>query len=634
MNRVFASFLFLISTLNSFAALEPDLTGMELSIHQWCQNIEAGWNLGNSLEAAPAKWDNKTWTYYNIDPEAEDRNTWEFYGAWNPYTTQAMIDSVRAAGFNAVRIPVRWFPHVVDQETMEIDSVWMNRVKEVVGYCLNNDMYVLLNTHHENWLESNPYYDCLDKTTDMLTKLWTNIAYAFADYDGRLAFAGLNEVHEIGLWSKPTAECQSVVNTYNQTFVDAVRATGGRNYYRNLFIQPYACKEEYAADNTFVIPQDVVKGRLGVEFHYYSPYEYCNSCKYYYWGDKYKVYGTILKSKEADVEKLMNNIQARWWDKGLGVIVGEYGCSNHFQATATAAKQQIQLENIGYYYETVTANIRKHGFGGFVWDNNDRANGPENYGIFNRVNDMEVAMPYVLDGIMTGAAQLPVNPDTAYVAPEEELPYYMRDYYARVGKKLWEGDEILNFSEGLQLKLAASNFSKATPDSHLVIYFTYDSVPARHEIQLFTLKWKKDLEGFDFYAEGVRDSSHVYFYFTEDMWRLDLTIPESALNIIKRDGLIIQGTGASMQCVVLVDSKSIDFLPGDVDSNGRVDIGDVVLVQNHLKYNAALPNAAAADIVYNGLVTPVDLETITGIVLKNTTVFDPNPGEDGDDEGH
>ena len=108
----------------------PDKTGMNLSAQEWCKNVVMGWNLGNSLESGGGET-----------------------GWGNPKTTQDMIKAVKAAGFNAIRIPVRWTEQLSDQTNMIVKGTWLNRVKEIVDWCLAEDMYVIINTHHEAWLD-------------------------------------------------------------------------------------------------------------------------------------------------------------------------------------------------------------------------------------------------------------------------------------------------------------------------------------------------------------------------------------------------------------------------------------------------------------------------------------------------
>ncbi len=400
MKKIFTSaMLLLLGLLSLHAQTVTDTSvpkGMEQDAHAWCKAVKVGWNLGNSLESMAGSFDDSTEVWSNISTTKDV--DWEM--AWqNPKTTEAMIRKVKAAGFNAVRIPVLWQPHVTNLDDMTIKPEWLARVKEVVNYCIKHKMYVILDTHHEQWLEHLPYKRKQAKQLQMLRALWTNIATAFAHYDGHLAFSGTNEVNIA--WRPPTEENLEVQNSYNQTFVDAVRATGGKNRYRNLIVQTYSCNPDYGLQG-LIIPHDVVKGRLSVEFHYYTPYRYCSGNKeaWYYWGKKFAQYGEICPDgDEQTLADFFSRVRQHWYDQGLGVVIGEYGVSCHYKE----AEKQQQLDNMSYYMEMVTREANKNGFAAFVWDNNYFGNGEEVYGIFDRNDGMKVRTPFLLKGIMKGA---------------------------------------------------------------------------------------------------------------------------------------------------------------------------------------------------------------------------------------
>ena len=157
---------------------------------QWNDEVTAGWNLGNQLECSPQGWNNESTSFGNPANAMQAETAWG-----NPQVTKQMLQAVKAAGFNAVRIPVRWQCHITDAATMTIDPEWMQRIKDVVGYCLDYDMKVIINTHHDMWLERRALYTYQSESNQKLELLWTQIANAFSDYDYRLAFAGTNEVH-------------------------------------------------------------------------------------------------------------------------------------------------------------------------------------------------------------------------------------------------------------------------------------------------------------------------------------------------------------------------------------------------------------------------------------------------------
>jgi endoglucanase len=526
--------------MSALAAVAPDSTGMTMDAQTWCQSVKAGWNLGNSLESAGGSWDNSSWTWTNV--WEADRNKWET--CWgNPATTASMIKAVKEAGFNAIRIPTRWEGHITDYDQMTIDPKWLARVKEVVDYAINLDMLVVLNTHHESWLENNPTYQYQNTINYRLTKIWTQIANTFIDYDDRLAFAGINEV-QIN-WAQPTAENAAVQNSYNQTFVDAVRATGGRNYYRNLVVQTYSCNPYYGL-NYLVVPTDVVEGRLAVEFHYYDPYEYCGSGQYYYWGKEYSSYGSTPSSNENTMKNLFTQAQQLWWKQGLGVVIGEYGVTNHYQENASKTEQNVQFENQEYWYKTLVSTARMNGFATFVWDNNAFGNGTEKFGIFNRKSNMRVDNTYSLRGIIEGSGQ-------EYVEPQGGGGDTGDDVYSKVGTTLWSGSGYMAWGDGLQLSLPASNFTNIEAGDLLVLYYDIDGAAGYSMVQFFDGTWAKNPQ---FTYGGATSHEFNLRDITGQFSGAQITpfeIPAASIDLLKTSGLIIQGFGATLTKVVLVD---------------------------------------------------------------------------------
>lgn len=499
-------------------AVAPDATGMEQTAPEWAKDVVMGWNLGNSFEC----------------PRTETE--------WgNPRTTRAMIQYVHEAGFNAIRIPVRWINHVTDQTTMAIDATWMNRVKEVVGWALDEGMYVIINTHHEEWYDRNPYYSKQEENNRKLKALWTQIATAFRDYDSRLLFAGTNETTVN--WAAPTTEQQEVQNSYNQTFIDAVRATGGKNYYRNLIVQTFACSP-YHGLNGFTIPTDPSEGHLCVEFHYYDPYEYCGSCQYYYWGKAYKDKGSTPSSNEQTLTQLFDRIRNTWGNKGLGIVVGEYGVSCHY----TEADKETQMENMQYYLKCLVSEARKHGFAAFAWDNNAFGNGEEKFGIFRRTSaGMSVGNTYFLKGITEGAG-------AEYVEPVAPGPEDNPD-----GVTFWEGDAVLNWDKGLQLYIPASEFQGKTTEMQLILSYTLDYTDYCM-FQLNQADWKGEVSftvnGVDYQANFIPND--VYGTGSGSSHVTACSFSEAQLAILQQKGLVIQGHGMRLTKVAIAMPTAIN----------------------------------------------------------------------------
>jgi len=513
----------ILLTLNGHSqTVEPDSTGMSLTAQQWTRDVVMGWNLGNSLEC----------------PNSETE--------WgNPMTTKAMIHALAESGFNAVRIPVRWINHLSNKTEMTVNETWLARVKEIVDWCLEENMYVVINTHHEEWLDRNPFYSKQEENNRKLGALWTSIATYFRDYDQRLIFAGTNETTVN--WAAPTTEHQAVQNSYNQTFVDAVRATGGKNYYRNVVVQTFACSP-YHGLNGFTIPTDVVEGRMSVEFHYYDPYEYCLGCTYYYWGEAYRDKGNVPNSNESTITNLYDRISNAWMSKGLGVVVGEYGVSNHY----TENDKQTQMENMQYYLKCVVSEIRQHGFAGFVWDNNAFNNGSENFGIFKRWQNMAVGNTYFLKGITEGAG-------AEYVEPEDP-----GDEPIEGGEIIWEGDAVLDWGNGLQLQIPASAFQGHGSDVQLVLSYVQDYTDY-DDLQIFYGDWSSlvpfTVGGNNF--SGDFAPSNYYYTGSGTSHTTAFSFSESTLNIILQKGLVIQGHGIRLTKVAIATPSGIVSVAAD-----------------------------------------------------------------------
>ncbi len=361
--------------------LPADKTGMEHDALALAKKITLGWNLGNSLEA------------YNNSVPSET--------AWgNPATNQAMINMVKAAGFNAIRIPCAWNGYIVDETNYRVSDAWFARVKEIVDYCMNNDMYVILNIHWDGgWLENNPTYDKQKGVNTKQKALWEQIAVHFRGYDEHLLFAGTNEVHVD--YGTPSAENIEVQLSYNQTFVDAVRSTGGRNTWRNLIVQSYNTNIDLAV-GSLKPATDPTANRMMVEVHYYDPYDFCieeNSNKFL-WGSMYASSNNVSTWGQEDyVTATFNKMKTHFVDLGYPVILGEYSPTR--RTTLTGNNLVKHNEARTYYLKYVTKQAKDNGMVPFYWDNG--ATGNLSSGLFNR-NTLMVADQAAIDALVEGSA--------------------------------------------------------------------------------------------------------------------------------------------------------------------------------------------------------------------------------------
>lgn len=338
--------------------------------------MKVGWNMGNTLEA--------------IGGET----------AWGgAKTTQALIDSVKAAGFNTVRLPVAWFIHS-DTITSEIDETWMARVKEVVDYCINDQIYVIINMHWDNgWLENRVNSANQNIVNDRLYAYWTQIAETFIGYDEHLLFAGTNEPNA------EDAEAMEVLLTYHQTFIDAVRATGGNNSTRTLIVQGPSTDIDKTNKLMNTLPVDQVKERLMVEVHYYTPYQFCLmqgdanwGNMFYYWGKDYHSSTDTKRNanwgEEAELERLFGLMKTKFVDKGIPVIIGEFGA--YKRKLSPPSDQELHNKSVEYFNKYVVKTAIRYGMIPYYWDTN--------MGLFDR-GKCKVLDKGLLDGLMQGAEE-------------------------------------------------------------------------------------------------------------------------------------------------------------------------------------------------------------------------------------
>jgi len=272
---------------------------------RFVKNMKVGWSLGNSLDAHGKG-------IINGDPE-----TYEIYWG-NPVTTKAIIDEIKTGGFNTIRIPVTWYEHM--DENGVIDEKWMNRVQEVVDYVIDNDMYAILDIHHDMWFV--PSYDNEEKAKKLLTKTWSQIAERFQNYDDHLIFEAMNEPRLIDTefeWNAGNKEARDVLNNLNDAFVETIRGASKENKKRYLMLAPYCNSADREALEGFRLPND---NRIIISIHEYIPYEFVMDEN-----------GTKKWSKEnnkdtKEIDQVFNNLHDRFIRKGIPVIISEFGAAN------------------------------------------------------------------------------------------------------------------------------------------------------------------------------------------------------------------------------------------------------------------------------------------------------------------
>lgn len=333
-----------------------------------------GWNLGNSLDSYSG-----TVIGSNIGSTSSET-------AWgNPATTKEMIDMVKESGVETVRVPVTWYEHM-DPNTYKIDEVYMNRVEEVINYVLDDDMYCILNVHHDTgekgWLKANSTN--LDQKKEMFTAVWEQVSANFADYGDKLLFEGYNEIldESSNQWYNPSSEACPISNELNQIFVDIVRKSGGNNDKRNLICNTYCAGANSEITSQFVLPKDTVSDRLIVETHIYQPFQFTS-----------EAYPDITTWEPTYLDQYINNVYNQFVKNGTPVIVGEFGCANK--------RNMDQITSWAKYY---VEKCTDYGIPCIWWDNGSQ------YKIYNR-RTLKVAEPDLLNTMIAASKGESYTPD-------------------------------------------------------------------------------------------------------------------------------------------------------------------------------------------------------------------------------
>ncbi|MFI5137029.1 MAG: cellulase family glycosylhydrolase [Sphingobacteriales bacterium] len=394
------------------SAIAPDATGMSSTASQIANNITYGWNFYNTMEA----------------PGGET-------GWGNPPITQQQFDLLKANGVNAVRIPIRYdgtsyaASHFSNIKTMQIDPAWLARIKQVVQYGINDGMYVTINIHYD---PGSTLTGALQDSANAKHKaIWEQVATYLRDFDEHLMFASLNETS-----LNNSNDVTSMITTmrYHQTFINAVRGTGGKNVYRTLVIQSPSASTDilnqyFDPTNVYKtpsLPTDPTPHRMMLEFHYYSPSQYCIlggndgtttpqdagwGKELYFWGSRktysvnggYDTYHTTnplfldrncTYNEENYADSIMHTVKARFADKGIPLFMGEYAPNDHF----------ARLK--GYKADSLKSRASETHFMAYIAQQ-AKANGVIPYlwaGVFDRSNPSNAVVgdPVALDSIKAG----------------------------------------------------------------------------------------------------------------------------------------------------------------------------------------------------------------------------------------
>ena len=367
----------------SFNQTSNDETAAEFVKH-----IKIGWNLGNSLDSQ--------------DPRYLQDSVQKYEKMWgNPVTTKELIDKVKESGFNTVRIPVSWGAKM-DNNTYKISDEWMNRVQQVVDYAIDDGMYVILNIHHDNGAAdengrfitpSYPYFypdsAHYQMSEKFVTSVWSQVSERFEAYDNHLIFETMNEPRLVGhrneWWiDSGSADCKDAmdcVNKLNAAALNTIRQAGGNNSKRFVMMPSYAANADASTLAGVVMPND---DHIIAEAHAYTPYNFAL--------DKNGTADWSESNGGNDIIQVFERLKGAYLNKGIPVIIDEFGASNRNNEETRAAWAKFYVSKANSY-----------GIACVLWDNNAFGYGSENLGLIER-ESLTVKFPKLLAGLMEGAA--------------------------------------------------------------------------------------------------------------------------------------------------------------------------------------------------------------------------------------
>lgn len=372
--------------------INPGELGMKSSAMEIAKKISAAINIGNTMEATSGEG---TWTTSKIN--------------------KAYIRGLKAAGFDAVRLPCAWDSYVIDASKNTIDPAWLDRVYEVVGWIVAEDMYCVLNIHWDGgWLEDNINKGYTESINKKQHDFWTQIANKLNVFDEHLLFAGMNEPgmnNGVDYASDTNKKAYTeTIMKYQQTFVDAVRATGGNNAVRVLISQAPGTNVDMAVKDYYSLPKDEVADRQMLEIHMYDPSDFTilekgslegNSGGWsdyakYYWGAQFHKEGdkhNCTWGEEDHIQNQFKKLKDAFVSKGIPVIVGEYSAMDR-NSSAPDIDLGLFKQSRNYWTEFVTRTAKDAGCVPFYW---------ETGGDVNRTNGSLINAD-VIDALMQGAA--------------------------------------------------------------------------------------------------------------------------------------------------------------------------------------------------------------------------------------
>lgn len=519
------------------------------------KNMGVGWNLGNTLDANQGAGTNINAANYWGQQGVESETYWG-----QPVTKSELFTMMKNAGFGAIRVPVTWFNHM-DLDG-KVDAAWMARVHEVVDYVIENDLYCILNVHHDTGADSQGHVSWLkadmshyEQQKARYEYLWQQIAEEFKDYGKQLLFESYNEMLDTySSWCFATfaapgnynatdaTSAYNAINSYAQSFVNVVRATGGNNAQRNLIVNTYAACCGTGNWNGHLqdplkkmkLPEDETAGHLIFEVHSYPAIAKKNGSQ------------TVNRSWneiKSEVDDMVNQLQTHLSSQGAPVIIGEWGTSNVDSGAGETdydKRRDWMFQFVDYFVQQTKAA----GMGTFFW-----------MGLSDGVcRDMPVfSQPDLAERIVKAYH------GNDFVGEYPDLNV-VNEYVC------FEGDKKLGWGNGITIP--SSLFAGFGTEAQFVL--TYKQEGTSDDIQFFYGDWSSKLS---FVVDGQTLDGDLIphsFYGTSDGTEHTtcFTFDAETFTKLSQKGLIVHGDCIRLYKAVLQDATaSIEDVPSDTFSN-------------------------------------------------------------------
>lgn len=567
--------------ISAGAVSGEDQSFEDLDQYEIVEAMSPAWNLGNQLEASIGGVPGET--------------SWS-----NPKITQKTIKMVKDAGFKGIRIPISYLSKIGSAPNYTIDSNWLNRIKEVVDYCMEEDMYAIINMHGDGyntvtggWLLCNAPESQQAEIKAKYESCWRQIADIFVDYDEHLIFESMNEEFD-GVYSTPNKKYYANINAYNQIFVDTVRQTGGNNAKRWLLFPGWNTDINYTCgDYGFEIPTDTYRDpsipadehRLMISVHYYNPWDFCGEGKTKEWGT------------DDEVKTLTDNFDrcySKFVVKGYPVVIGEYGAVN-----ANNTESRVKFVN------TVCRTARSRGMVPVYWDNNGHGVGADKFGLFDR-STFKVTQPEVIAGIMSAYEGEP-DPTPVIIEPitKDQALAVIYSTKADGAQTLVNttADASMNGATTVRVYFDTASDVSFNQYSNIVLISDVAGTVSKANVP-----GNSDITGATNLSADLTLSSAIK---TGDSVNLT-TYTQSWANASDYVYLIRQVDFLDADGNVLKTVKKSEGLLGDVNNDGKITTADVGLANAQAKGTGNLTDdqLARADIDGNGMVTTSDVGRI------------------------